>query len=81
MSSVTCVGAFVRKRPSAALWHSSLVLQQDTDTLLLIPPHKELSGVVSSGPRGGHVNVARDVGQPRPNQRPEKGSSKRRPQE
>jgi hypothetical protein len=47
MSSVTSVGAFVRKAPSAALCHSSLVVQRGgTDTPHLTLPHKELSGVV-----------------------------------
>jgi hypothetical protein len=66
----------VRKSPSAALCHSSLVVKRGKDTLLLILPHKELSGLVRSGLRGGDVNDARNVGQPRPKKRPGKSTFK-----
>jgi hypothetical protein len=56
MSSVTSFGAFVKKTPSAALCHSSMVVKWGKDSLLLMPPHKELSELVKLGLRGGDVN-------------------------
>jgi hypothetical protein len=72
MSSVTSFGASVRKTPSAALCHSWMVVKWRKDSLLLILPHKELFELVRSGLRGGDVNGDKNVGQPRPKQRPGK---------
>ena len=64
------------KVSSTDLRKSSSMVQRSATTLPFIIPHKELSGVVSKGLRGGHVNGARDVDKQRPIQRPGKWSFK-----